>query len=67
MPVHTSPLTFLLIFSLDFDTFTSPPSGCLYGDGYIKVFAGESAYDDSQTLAFEDGDFGSDRSIVRLF
>ena len=39
-------------------------AGCLYGDGYIKIFAGESAEDESAQLAFETAEFESELQIV---
>jgi hypothetical protein len=39
-------------------------AGCLYGDGYIKIFAGESAEDESALLAFETAEFESELQIV---
>lgn len=38
--------------------------GCLYGEGYVKIFAGESAEDESALLAFEEAEFESYLSIV---
>ena len=38
--------------------------GCLYGDGIIKVFAGEGSDDVSALLAFESAEFGSELEIV---
>ena len=38
-------------------------SGCLYGDGYIKLFAGEST-EDSALLAHVSAEFESILSIV---
>ena len=44
--------------------FTSSP-GCLYGDGYVKIFAGLDTEDESNLIAFESGDFDSgELSIV---
>ena len=37
---------------------------CLYGDGFIKVFAGESSDDESALLAFDKADFGSELEIT---
>ena len=37
---------------------------CLYGDGYIKIFAGESAEDESALLAFETAEFESELQIT---
>ncbi|KAL7539416.1 hypothetical protein ACHAXR_010447, partial [Thalassiosira sp. AJA248-18] len=37
---------------------------CLYGEGYVKIFAGESIEDESALLAFEYGEFESDLSIT---
>ena len=37
---------------------------CLYGDGFIKVFAGESSDDESALLAFDKAEFGSELEIT---
>lgn len=39
-------------------------TGCLYGDGSIKIFAGESAEDESALLAFKSAEFESELQIV---
>ncbi|KAL3817586.1 hypothetical protein ACHAXA_006475 [Cyclostephanos tholiformis] len=36
---------------------------CLYGDGFIKIFAGESAEDESALLAFKSAEFESELQI----
>jgi len=37
---------------------------CLYGDGYVKIFAGDNAEDESALLAYESAEFESDLSII---
>eukprot|EP00585_Thalassiosira_rotula_P012385 CAMPEP_0196132222 /NCGR_PEP_ID=MMETSP0910-20130528/1936_1 /TAXON_ID=49265 /ORGANISM="Thalassiosira rotula, Strain GSO102" /LENGTH=1503 /DNA_ID=CAMNT_0041391811 /DNA_START=348 /DNA_END=4859 /DNA_ORIENTATION=- len=37
---------------------------CLYGEGYVKIYAGESAEDESALLAFKSAEFESDLSII---
>jgi len=37
---------------------------CLYGNGYVKLFAGESAEEESALLAYEDAEFEFDLSIT---
>jgi hypothetical protein len=53
-------------FAIHALTFIWRPSttGCLYGDGYIKIFAGESAKDESALLALETAEFESELQIV---
>ena len=51
-------------FLLHINTPCTPP-GCLYGDGYVKIFAGLDTEDESNLIAFESGDFDSgELSIV---
>ena len=56
----------MIYFAIHTLTFYGAPSttGCLYGDGYIKIFAGDSAEDDSALLAFESAEFESELRIV---
>ena len=64
-----SSLSFHILFDTD-DKYHSCPyiscalnSGCLYGDGYIKLFAGEST-EDSALLSHVSAEFESILSIV---
>lgn len=52
----------LFIHSLSYGAPST--TGCLYGDGYIKIFAGDSAEDESALLAFESAEFESELQIV---
>lgn len=46
---------------------TLSPLGCLYGDGYVKIYAGKLAVDGEDEpglLAFESADFESEMTMV---